>query len=44
MVTATIPNNRDTRRREAERAADVLGAELIVLDIPPRSSCTRGTP
>ena len=35
MVTATIPNNRETRRREAERAADVLGAELIVLDIPP---------
>ena len=35
MVTATIPNNRDTRRREAELAADVLGAELVVLDIPP---------
>jgi len=35
MAIATIPNNRETRRREAERAADVLGAELLVLDIPP---------
>jgi LmbE family N-acetylglucosaminyl deacetylase len=35
MVVSTIPNNRDTRRREAERAADVLGAELMMLDIPP---------
>jgi N-acetylglucosamine malate deacetylase 1 len=35
MVITVIPNNRQQRRREAERAADVLGAELIVLDIPP---------
>ena len=35
MVVATIPNNRETRRREAERAAEVLGAELMVLDFPP---------
>jgi LmbE family N-acetylglucosaminyl deacetylase len=34
MVVATIPNNRETRRREAERAAEVLGAELMVLDLP----------
>jgi N-acetylglucosamine malate deacetylase 1 len=35
MVVTTIPNNREIRRAEAERAADVLGAELMVLDIPP---------
>jgi LmbE family N-acetylglucosaminyl deacetylase len=35
MVVATIPSNRETRRQEAERAADVLGAELVVLDIAP---------
>ena len=35
MVITVIPNNRQQRRREAERAADVLGAELMVLDIPP---------
>lgn len=35
MAIATIPNNRETRRREAERAAHVLGAELMLLDIPP---------
>lgn len=35
MVTAVIPNNRQQRRREAEKAAEVLGAELMMLDIPP---------
>lgn len=35
MVVATVPNKADTRRREAERAADVLGAELTFLDLPP---------
>jgi LmbE family N-acetylglucosaminyl deacetylase len=35
MVITVVPNNRQQRRREAERAADVLGAELMVLDIPP---------
>ena len=43
MVITVIPNNRQQRRREAERAADVLGAELMVLDIPPLElSHTRG--
>jgi N-acetylglucosamine malate deacetylase 1 len=35
MVITVIPNNRQQRRREAARAAEVLGAELMVLDIPP---------
>lgn len=35
MAIATIPNNRETRRVEAERAAEVLGADLMILDIPP---------
>ncbi len=35
MAVATIPNHRGTRRREAERAAAVFGAELMLLDIPP---------
>jgi LmbE family N-acetylglucosaminyl deacetylase len=34
MAVVTIPNNRDTRRMEAERAADVLGSDLMMLDIP----------
>jgi LmbE family N-acetylglucosaminyl deacetylase len=34
MVVTTIPNNRELRREEAERAAAVLGADLTVLDIP----------
>jgi LmbE family N-acetylglucosaminyl deacetylase len=35
MAIATVPNNRETRWRVAEHAADVLGAELLMLDIPP---------
>jgi len=34
MAVVTIPNNRETRRGEAERAAGVLGADLMILDIP----------
>jgi LmbE family N-acetylglucosaminyl deacetylase len=34
MVVVTIPNNREVRRDEAERAAGVLGADLTILDIP----------
>jgi LmbE family N-acetylglucosaminyl deacetylase len=34
MVIATIPNNHETRWKEAESAAAVLGADLTVLDIP----------
>jgi LmbE family N-acetylglucosaminyl deacetylase len=33
MAVTTIPNNREVRRAEAERAADVLGADLMLLDI-----------
>jgi len=36
MAVATIPTNREQRRQEAARAAEVLGADLILLDIPPR--------
>jgi N-acetylglucosamine malate deacetylase 1 len=43
MVTSVIPNNRQQRRREAERAAEVLGAELMILDITPEElTHTRG--
>jgi len=35
MVITVVPNNRQQRRREAARAAEVLGAELMLLDIPP---------
>ena len=42
MAVTVVPNNRQQRRREAERAAEVLGAELMLLDIPPSSSPTRG--
>lgn len=34
MAVVTIPNNRETRRMEAERAAGVLGADLMILDVP----------
>lgn len=34
MAVATIPNQREMRRLEAERAAGILGAELMILDIP----------
>jgi LmbE family N-acetylglucosaminyl deacetylase len=35
MVIATIPNKREVRRKEAEKAAEILGAKLIILDIDP---------
>jgi N-acetylglucosamine malate deacetylase 1 len=35
MAVTVVPNNRQQRCREAERAAEVLGAELMILDIPP---------
>ncbi len=35
MVIATIPNKRKIRRKEAENAAQILGAELLILDIDP---------
>ena len=34
MAVVTLPNNREVRTAEAGRAADVLGAELMLLDIP----------
>lgn len=34
MVVVAIPNNKDVRREDAERAAGVLGADLNILDIP----------
>ena len=36
MVIAMIPNKQEVRRREAENAARILGAELIILDIDPQ--------
>jgi LmbE family N-acetylglucosaminyl deacetylase len=35
MVIAAIPNKRAERRKEAENAAKILGAKLIILDIDP---------
>jgi len=35
MVIATIPNKKKIRRKEAENAAEILGAELLILDIDP---------
>lgn len=35
MVTALIPNIKEERWKEAEKAAKILGAELIILDIEP---------
>ncbi len=35
MVIATIPNKREVRRKEAENAAEILGAELLILDMDP---------
>jgi len=34
MAVVTVPNNRETRWVEAERAAKVLGADVMILDIP----------
>jgi LmbE family N-acetylglucosaminyl deacetylase len=35
MVVATVPNRKEIRIPEAEQAAAILGAELIVMDVPP---------
>lgn len=35
MVIATVPNKREDRRKEAKNAAEILGAELMILDIDP---------
>ena len=35
MVIATVPNRREERVREAEEAASILGAELVVMDVVP---------
>jgi len=35
MVVATVPNLRELRTQEARAGADVLGARLEILDIPP---------
>ncbi len=35
MVVATVPSNRETRLREAREGAEVLGAQLELLDLPP---------
>ena len=35
MVIAVIPNKREVRWKEAEKAAKILGAKLIILDIEP---------
>jgi LmbE family N-acetylglucosaminyl deacetylase len=35
MVVATVPSRRETRLREAREGAEVLGARLEILDVPP---------
>ena len=35
MVVATVPNRKESRVREAEEAAAVLGADLVVMDVDP---------
>ena len=35
MVVATVPSQREHRREEARRGAELLGAQLYLLDIPP---------
>lgn len=35
MVIATVPSKREARWEEAEDAAKILGAELLILDIDP---------
>ena len=35
MVVATVPNRKESRVREAEEAAAILGADLVVMDVDP---------
>ena len=35
MVVATVPNRRENRAREAEEAASILGADLVLMDVVP---------
>lgn len=37
IVVVTIPNNKEARWKEAENAAKILGAELIILDLNPNN-------
>lgn len=42
MVVATIPSQRERRREEARRGAEILGAKLYCLDVPPdEMECNR---
>ncbi len=42
MVVASLPSQRERRREEARRGAEILGAGLILLDIPPEElECSR---
>ncbi len=34
-VIVTIPNNKEIRWKEAEKAANILGVELLILDLDP---------
>lgn len=35
VVTVTIPSNKEIRRKECEVAAELLGVELLIIDIEP---------